>query len=88
MILITTAGQVGAEAARVLTQRQQPVRILVRDPEKAAALAQAGTEVEAIAEDNARWLSLAAQGEGDYVTDDVPAILGRPARTFEQFATD
>jgi hypothetical protein len=24
----------------------------------------------------------------DYVTGDVPALLGRPARTFEQFATD
>jgi hypothetical protein len=31
---------------------------------------------------------LFAQGDADYVTDDVPAILGRPARTFEQFATD
>ena len=24
----------------------------------------------------------------DYVTDDVPALLGRPARSFEQFITD
>jgi hypothetical protein len=29
-----------------------------------------------------------ADGDADYVTDDVPKILGRPARTFEQFATD
>jgi hypothetical protein len=41
-----------------------------------------------IAEDSARWLSLAAQGEGDSVTGDVPALLGRPACNFEQFATD
>ena len=45
MILVTTAGKVGAEAARVLVQRQQPVRILVRDPGKAASLARAGAEV-------------------------------------------
>jgi uncharacterized protein YbjT (DUF2867 family) len=45
MILITTAGQVGSEAARLLAHRKQPVRVLVRDPEKATALAQAGVEV-------------------------------------------
>jgi len=43
---------------------------------------------EMVAEDNAKALSLFAEGDADYVTDDVPAILGRPARTFEQFATD
>jgi uncharacterized protein YbjT (DUF2867 family) len=45
MILITTAGKVGAEAARLLAQRGQPVRILVRDPERATALAQGGVDV-------------------------------------------
>ena len=45
MILITTAGKVGAETARLLAQRQEPVRVLVRDPAKATALAQAGAEV-------------------------------------------
>jgi len=45
MILITTAGKVGSEAARLLAQRGEPVRVLVRDPEKATALAQAGVEV-------------------------------------------
>jgi uncharacterized protein YbjT (DUF2867 family) len=39
MILITTAGKVGAETARLLAQRGEPVRVLVRDPEKATALA-------------------------------------------------
>jgi hypothetical protein len=29
-----------------------------------------------------------AQGDSDWVTDDVPSILERPARTFEQFVTD
>ena len=43
---------------------------------------------ETAAEDKARALNLFAQGDADYVTDDVTAILSRPARTFEQFATD
>ena len=45
MILVTTAGKVGAEATRLLSQRQQPVRILVRDPVKSVSLARAGAEV-------------------------------------------
>jgi uncharacterized protein YbjT (DUF2867 family) len=42
----------------------------------------------AVAEDNARALGLFAEGDADYVTDDIPTLLGRPARTFEQFVTD
>ena len=45
MILITTAGKVGSEAALQLAQRGAPVRILVRNPEKATLLAQAGADV-------------------------------------------
>ena len=45
MILVTTAGKVGSEAARLLAGRGVPVRVLVRDPAKAAALAQSGVEV-------------------------------------------
>jgi uncharacterized protein YbjT (DUF2867 family) len=45
MILVTTAGKVGAETARLLAAREEPVRILVRDPEKVAALTQAGVDV-------------------------------------------
>jgi uncharacterized protein YbjT (DUF2867 family) len=45
MILITTAGKVGAEAARLLAAQGQPVRILIRDPAKATALAEAGVDV-------------------------------------------
>src|ERR1700681_1229549 len=45
MILISTAGKVGSQAARLLAQRGQPVRILVRERHKASALAQAGVEV-------------------------------------------
>ena len=45
MILITTAGKVGTEAARLLAEQDQPVRVLVRDPRKASALTQAGAQV-------------------------------------------
>jgi nucleoside-diphosphate-sugar epimerase len=45
MILITTAGKVGSAAARLIAQRDVPVRALVRHPEKVAPLAQAGVEI-------------------------------------------
>jgi len=45
MILVTTAGKVGTEAARSLIRRKAPVRVLVRDPGKARALAAAGAQV-------------------------------------------
>src|SRR3977135_3289513 len=45
MILITTAGKIGAEASRLLAQRGAPSRVLVRNPEKVTALAQAGVDV-------------------------------------------
>jgi uncharacterized protein YbjT (DUF2867 family) len=41
-----------------------------------------------VADDNAKAVGLFAQGDADYITDDVPSLLGRPARTFEQFVTD
>ena len=49
MILVTTAGKVGSETARLLRERDVPVRVLVRDPAKATAraLAEAGAEVTA-----------------------------------------
>jgi uncharacterized protein YbjT (DUF2867 family) len=45
MILITTAGKVGSEAARLLADRGERVRVLVRDPGKAAALTRSGVDV-------------------------------------------
>jgi uncharacterized protein YbjT (DUF2867 family) len=45
MILVTTAGKVGTEAALLLRQRRLPVRVLVRDPGKAKTLADAGAEI-------------------------------------------
>jgi uncharacterized protein YbjT (DUF2867 family) len=47
MILVTTAGKVGAEAAQLLAGRGEPVRILARDPKKATSLVQSGVEVVA-----------------------------------------
>ena len=49
MILVTTAGKVGSETVRLLRERDLPVRVLVRDPAKAAvkALADTGAEVAA-----------------------------------------
>lgn len=43
---------------------------------------------EVVAQDNARAVEMMADGDCDYVTDDVSSILGRPARSFQQFATD
>jgi uncharacterized protein YbjT (DUF2867 family) len=45
LILVTTAGKVGSETVRQLRERDVPVRVLVRDPAKAAALADAGAEL-------------------------------------------
>jgi uncharacterized protein YbjT (DUF2867 family) len=45
VILVTTAGKVGSETARLLRERDVPVRVLARDPAKAAALAGAGAEI-------------------------------------------
>jgi uncharacterized protein YbjT (DUF2867 family) len=43
---------------------------------------------EQIAEMNAQAFSLTADGDAEWVTQDVPSLLGRPARSFEQFTTD
>jgi uncharacterized protein YbjT (DUF2867 family) len=41
-----------------------------------------------IAEMNAQAFSLTADGDAEWVTDDVQSLLGRPARSFKQFAAD
>ena len=41
-----------------------------------------------IAEMNAQAFSLTAKGDAPRVTGDVLSLLGRPARSFEQFAAD
>lgn len=54
--------------------------------EQKQAMVDAGVP-DHIAEMNAQAVTLFAQGDSDWVTDDVPSILARPARSFE-FATD
>jgi uncharacterized protein YbjT (DUF2867 family) len=41
-----------------------------------------------IAEMNAQAFSLTADGDAEWVTEDVPSLLGRPARSFGEFAGD
>jgi len=55
--------------------------------ENKAAMVRAGVP-EPVAQMNAQAFSLNAQGDAEWVTDDVGAVLGHPARSFEQFATD
>ena len=43
---------------------------------------------EPVASMNAQAFSLTADGDAAWLSDDVPAILGRPARSFEQFAAE
>ena len=51
------------------------------------AMVRAGVP-EPVAAMNARAGSLNADGDAAWITDDVQSILGRPARSFEQFAAD
>ena len=43
---------------------------------------------EPIAEMNAQAFGLTAGGDAEWVTQDVPSLLGRPARSLERFAAD
>jgi uncharacterized protein YbjT (DUF2867 family) len=43
---------------------------------------------EQIAQMNAQAFTMIADGDASWLTDDVPSLLGRPARSFEQFAAD
>jgi uncharacterized protein YbjT (DUF2867 family) len=69
------------------------VRVVVRSPEKATVLAQEGAEVFEGDLDVPASVDKAMQSVSRVVlvtppVDDVPRILGRPPRSFEQFATD
>jgi uncharacterized protein YbjT (DUF2867 family) len=58
-----------------------------RFAEDRAAMIQAGLP-EPVAEMNAQAFSLIAEGDAAWLSEDVPTLLGRPARSFAQFATD
>lgn len=78
-----------ADAAAILSQvLGRPVAFHpLSDEEQKQAMVSVGVP-EHIAQMNTQALALLAQGDSDWVTDDVSTILGRPARSFEQFATD
>ena len=51
------------------------------------AMIRAGVPAQ-MAEMNAQAFGLTAEGDAEWVTEDVPSLLGRPARSLEQFAAD
>jgi uncharacterized protein YbjT (DUF2867 family) len=79
----------GTEVAGVLSKvLSRPITFHpITFDEQREAMIKAGLP-ESVAEDNARAVTLMADDDCDYLTEDVPTILGRPARTFQQFATD
>jgi len=62
MILITTAGKVGSETARLLAERGEPVRLIVHTPEKAAAASRPGVDVIVADLEDARAVDRAMAG--------------------------
>jgi uncharacterized protein YbjT (DUF2867 family) len=78
-----------AEIAAILTKvLGRPVSYHEQSfEEDKAAMIQAGVP-KAVAEMNAQALSMIAEGDAAWLSEDVPAILGRPARSFEEFAAD
>jgi hypothetical protein len=60
--------------------------LLARHPDKVAGL-QAGLPA-ALAEMNAQAFGLIAQGDAEWISDDIANILGRGPRSFGQFARD
>jgi hypothetical protein len=84
MILVTTAGKVGAEATRLLAEREVPVRVLVRDPEKAKALADAGAEIPPASRTRCCDRTPTCRTSSCWH----PRSPRRAARSFRQFAAD
>lgn len=78
-----------AEVAAVLSQllgRPVTYRPLSFEEDRAGMVA-AGVPAP-VAEMNAQAFSLIAEGDAAWLSDDVPTLLGRQARSFRQFATD
>jgi uncharacterized protein YbjT (DUF2867 family) len=82
---LITNGDVAAVLSRLLG-RAITYRQLSFD-EDLATMILAGVP-EKIAEMNAQAFGLIADGDAAWLSDDVRSLLGRPARSFEQFATD
>jgi len=75
------AGALSKLLGRTITYRELTFE------ENKAAMIRAGVPAQ-IAEMNAQAFSLTADGDAEWVTGDVPSLLGRPARPFRQFAAD
>jgi uncharacterized protein YbjT (DUF2867 family) len=75
------AAVLSAVLGRPITYRQ-----VSREEDKEAML-RAGLP-EPVAEMNAQVFSMIADGDAAWLTEDVPSLLSRPARSFRQFATD
>jgi uncharacterized protein YbjT (DUF2867 family) len=82
---LITNGDVAAVLSRLLGQTIS-YRQLSFD-EDLATMIRAGVPKK-IAEMNAQAFSLIATGDAAWLSEDVPSLLGRPARSFEQFAAD
>jgi uncharacterized protein YbjT (DUF2867 family) len=82
---LLTYGDVAATLSDVL---ERPITFHPRtfDEDKQAMMA-AGLP-EPIAEQNAQAFGLIAEGDAEWLSDDVESILGHRGRTFEQFARD
>jgi uncharacterized protein YbjT (DUF2867 family) len=78
-----------AETAAILSSvLGRPIAFhALADEEQTQAMISAGVP-EHISQMNTQALALLAHGGSDWVTDDAPTILRRPARSFEQFAAD
>jgi hypothetical protein len=83
---LSLGGQPGPLALSKLLGRTISYRELGFEDNKQAMI-QAGVP-EPVARMNAQAFSMIAAGDAEWVTDDVPALLGRPARSFAQFAAD
>lgn len=82
MILITTAGKVGSEAARLLAQRGAPVRVLVRNAANADAMAQIGADVAQGDLDDAATIDAAMQDVTSVILVS-PAVPGQELNVIE-----
>ncbi|MFM9921243.1 NmrA family NAD(P)-binding protein [Lacisediminihabitans sp. H27-G8] len=67
MILVTTAGKVGSESARLMADAGHGVRVLTRNPDAHAALAAAGVEVVEGDLNNPSSIAKAVQGVASIV---------------------
>jgi uncharacterized protein YbjT (DUF2867 family) len=78
-----------ADVATVLSEvlgRPVKYRTLSFEEDR-AAMVRAGLP-EPVAEMNAQAFSLIAEGDAAWLSQDIPALLGHPARSFAQFAAD